>query len=61
MSSVTSSDQDARPIPDERDQISSQPERPDLRCEEHAGVCELLHSLHGRLMELEFRVRALEG
>lgn len=56
-----SADQDDQRIPDERNQISSQPEGPDLRCEEHGGVCELLHSFHRRLVELECRVRTLEG
>jgi hypothetical protein len=35
-------------------------ERPDLRCDEHGAVMELLHSLHGRLMVLESRVVLLE-
>jgi len=49
-----------RSIPDERDQIEF-PERPDLRCEEHCGYGELLHSLVHRLIELEGRVKGLEG
>lgn len=36
------------------------PEKPDLRCREHVCVYELLHSLLGRLMELEARVGELE-
>lgn len=50
-----------RPIPDERDQmIRPQPQRPDLRCEEHGGICEILHSLHNRVVMLEQRVKMVE-
>jgi hypothetical protein len=48
-----------RPIPDERDQIEA-PRCPDLRCREHDGLCEVAHSLHNRLVELEGRVDKLE-
>ena len=48
-----------RPIPDERDQIN-RPPQPDLRCQEHDGICEVLHSLHARVVALEQRVKALE-
>jgi hypothetical protein len=40
-----------RPIPDERDQIEAP------RC---PGLCEVAHSLHNRLVELEGRVDKLE-
>lgn len=36
------------------------PRKPDLRCLEHGGVCEVIHSLHGRVVGLEQRVRKLE-
>ena len=48
-----------RPIPDERDQIEV-PRRPDLRCREHGGVCELMHSFYNRLLKLEQRIEVLE-
>ena len=44
---------------DERDQIEL-PEMPDLRCREHGNVCEVVHSIHNRLVLLEARVRKLE-
>lgn len=52
---------DPRPIPDERDQIyRPQPPMPDLRCLEHGPVCEVVHSLHARIVKLEQRVAILE-
>ena len=48
-----------RPIPDERDQITC-PQRPDLRCREHGGVCDLMHSFYNRLLKLEQRTEVLE-
>ena len=33
---------------------------PDLRCGEHCELCEVVHSLHGRLVILEARVLMLE-
>jgi hypothetical protein len=52
-------DSDPRPIPDERDQIEV-PHKPDLRCREHGGVCELMHSFYNRLLKLEQRITVLE-
>ena len=49
-----------RPIPDERDQIEV-PRRPDLRCREHEGLCEVAHSLHDRIVKLEGEVAMLKG
>ena len=46
-------------IPDERDMMS-RPEKPDLRCKEHGSVCEVMHSVYNRLLELEERIRVLE-
>ena len=37
------------------------PERPDLRCSEHAGTCEVVHSLHSRIVSLEGRMVMLEA
>ena len=40
--------------------VGSRPEAP--RCyEEHVALCEVLHSLHGRVVTLEQRVTILEG
>ena len=47
-------------IPDERDMMSV-PEKPDLTCSEHGSVCEVMHSVYNRLLELEERIRVLEG
>ncbi len=53
--------EECRPV--EADMIESprQPDirRPDLRCSEHGGVCEAIHSLLNRVMDLESRVREL--
>ena len=46
-------------IPDERDQMEC-PVKPDLRCGEHEKLCEVIHSLHGRIWALEERVKELE-
>lgn len=46
-------------IPDERDQMEV-PLKPDLRCRDHDGICELLHSLMGKLRKLEQSVARLE-
>ena len=46
--------------PSERDMIEA-PHRPDLRCREHDSLCEVAHSLHRRLLELEERVTRLES
>lgn len=35
-------------------------EHPCLRCVEHEGVCEVIHSIYGRLLVLEQRVKMLE-
>ncbi len=37
------------------------PRQPDLRCQHHEAMTEVVHSLLGRLMELEARVAALEA
>ena len=47
-------------IPDERDMMSV-PEKPDLTCSEHGSVCEVMHSVYNRLLELEERIKILEG
>lgn len=36
------------------------PHQPDLRCQHHEAMTEVLHSLLGRLMALEARVATLE-
>ena len=46
--------------PSERDMIDA-PRHPDLRCREHDSLCEVAHSLHRRIMELEERVTRLES
>jgi len=46
-------------IPDERCQREAPP-HPDLRCRDHEAFCEVLHSLHRRIVELEQRVAKLE-
>ena len=50
--------------PSERDMIEHSidaPRHPDLRCREHDSLCEVTHSLHRRIMELEERVTRLES
>ena len=42
------------------DGFIERPCRPDLRCGEHEGLCDLLHSIYGRLLILEQRVEILE-
>ena len=37
------------------------PQQPDLRCQHHEAMTEVLHSLLRRLMVLEARVAALEA
>ena len=46
--------------PSERDMMEVPP-KPDLRCEEHGSVCEVVHSLHQRLVKLEEIVRRKLG
>ena len=41
--------------------IVETPRQPDLRCQHHEAMTEVLHSLLGRLMALEARVAALEA
>lgn len=49
-----------KPISDESDQIQ-RPPRPDLRCEEHGGLCSAVRLLQRAVVELEERVRKLES
>lgn len=46
--------------PSERDMIE-RPEKPDLRCKEHCSICEVIHSLHQRIVQVEAKVRKLEN
>ena len=50
---------EVRSIPNERDQIDAPP-APDLRCREHSSLCEVVHSLHDRVVAVEQRLRILE-
>ena len=38
----------------------NRPQRPNLQCIEHEAMCDVLHSIHGRVCMLEQRVRMLE-
>jgi len=46
-------------IPDERDQMYVPP-RPDLRCSEHTTMCDVIHSLHTRVVLLEQKVKMMQ-
>ena len=43
-----------------RGAIMDEHRKPDLRCEEHCELCDVVHSIHGRLVILEARVLMLE-
>lgn len=46
--------------PSECDMIEV-PVKPDLRCKEHGSVCEVVYSLHQRIVQVEAKVRKLEN
>lgn len=46
--------------PDYNNYHVERPPRPDLRCTEHESLCNVIHSLHSRVVALEQRVQQLE-
>ena len=38
----------------------NQPCKPDLRCQEHGSVCEVVHAMYSRLLIVEAKIESLE-